>query len=630
MTTTLQAAVADRDRLHRSWEHTRARLAEDGTERLLKGEARDLSLHLADRLGDIRGALLDGSWTPGTLRKVVIRDHDGDARTLHVPSLADRLVERSVIDVLTPILDPLFSPWSFAYRRGIAVHDAIQALARLRDEGLHGVVRADVRDCFNRIGRGPLLARLAAEVDDEWLLDLVATLVARYDPTPGDPSDDHLGLAQGSPLSPLLANLFLDDFDHRLAAAGLTSVRFADDFVVVVPGRTAAKRAKTNVIQEAKAMGLDLKAEKGADTTFDQGFAFLGEDIGPVHPVAELAAVRDGQQLRKALYVTKDGAGILSRRGQLVVMDDGQELLAAPISLVSHVVMIGAVGLSSGARSTLLYEAIPATFLSRRGRWLGRLDAGGPHDASVRRKQYRAGDDPKARLELAQPFVMGKLANQRSLILRYRRRTDLPVLLGAANALRSIRRHAERCQDLNVLRGYEGEGSKVYFDALRSLFPDHAGFAGRNRRPPKDPANAALSFGYAILTGEATSALSTVGLDPVAGFLHDDRNKRPSLALDLMEELRPAIVDATVLDLFRRRALAPEHFRAEASPNAVLLTDAGRRRLLQGLEERLLTVFSHVPSGKRVTYRRAVTLQAQQIRNVLTGRSDSYEPISWR
>jgi CRISPR-associated protein Cas1 len=177
--------------------------------------------------------------------------------------------------------------------------------------------------------------------------------------------------------------------------------------------------------------------------------------------------------------------------------------------------------------------------------------------------------------------------------------------------------------------GVEGAAARVYFDVLQRLLPDDSGFTGRRRRPPKDPVNAALGYAYAVLLGEAVSAVSVVGLDPVAGFLHDDSERRPSLGLDLMEEFRPLLVDSVVVELFRRRRLRGEdHFRPEG--RGIYLNQPGRAVLLSAFEDRMLTLFHHLPSGKRVTYRRALTLQAHQIAAVLEGRSAEYEPVPWR
>lgn len=164
------------------------------------------------------------------------------------------------------------------------------------------------------------------------------------------------------------------------------------------------------------------------------------------------------------------------------------------------------------------------------------------------------------------------------------------------------------------LLGIEGIAAQSYWGAYEALLPAEIGFGGRARRPPPDVVNATLGYAYAVLLGEAVTALGIAGLDPACGLLHVDDFKRPNLGLDLMEEMRPVIVDRVVLELFRNKTLTVNSGRDDsAHKGGVLLTENGRRALLAALEDRLLTVFRHVESGYRVSYRRALQLQAVSV-----------------
>ena len=180
------------------------------------------------------------------------------------------------------------------------------------------------------------------------------------------------------------------------------------------------------------------------------------------------------------------------------------------------------------------------------------------------------------------------------------------------------------------LLGVEGIAARSYFAALRGLLPIDIGFEGRVRRPPGDVVNAALSYGYAILVGECTTALVAAGLDPAVGLLHEDRGSRPSLALDLAEEFRPLVVDTVVLLLVRSRKLTVAHGRPVEQDRGVLLTEAGRTVLIEELERRLLTRVYHPGHGHKTSYRRCIHLQAQAIAAVVAGRTESYDPMLWR
>jgi CRISPR-associated protein Cas1 len=203
-------------------------------------------------------------------------------------------------------------------------------------------------------------------------------------------------------------------------------------------------------------------------------------------------------------------------------------------------------------------------------------------------------------------------------------------VVAAAERIARSRQASLVAESLDVLRGHEGEGSAAYFGAWSALVPEWAGFAARTRRPPRDPANAVLSFGYTLLTQEAAGAVAACGLEPSFGFLHVDDHKRPSLALDLIEELRPVVVDTAVLTALRGGVLVDSHFRREVDSNAVLLTDEGRRRLLDLYELRMLQTFRHVVAGKVVTYRMGLLLQARQLAAAIRSGVPEYEPVSLR
>ncbi|MGH2771329.1 MAG: CRISPR-associated endonuclease Cas1, partial [Actinomycetota bacterium] len=329
------------------------------------------------------------------------------------------------------------------------------------------------------------------------------------------------------------------------------------------------------------------------------------------------------------LYVSVQGAGTRLRHGHLQVVKDKELLLSVPVSQLGQLVTFGSVGVSAQVREYALRNQIDVVFLSRRGQWLGRLDGPHPTNTRLRRRQYRRADDQEFRLGLARVIVAGKIANLRALLLRYQRRDAAPALVDTARGLEDLRRAALQAPTIPALMGVEGSASRDYFQAIALLLPEEAGFGGRNRRPPRDPANAALSFGYTLLLGEAVAALSVAGLDPHVGFLHAEDQGRPSLALDLVEEFRPLLVDTVVLELFRRRILTSESFRRDQE-KAVYLKDGPRRTFLAAFEERLLTRFAHVPSGTRTSYRRGVLLQARQLAGLVLGYADEYRPVSWR
>jgi CRISP-associated protein Cas1 len=377
---------------------------------------------------------------------------------------------------------------------------------------------------------------------------------------------------------------------------------------------------------------MKLQVDETEAMSFEDGFAFLGDDV-----IGDLPVPTADRQVteRRTLYVGSQGARINMSRGKLVVSRSGLDLIQVPVAHVARLVLFGAVGLSAGARSHALYQAVPVVLLSRRGRYLGRLDGSDSAGTATRRLQYAASADPAGRVAVARSVVAGKIANQRALLLRYGRGDDPSgAVLAAADRLSAFGRLAAGCDDVGRLLGMEGVAAKCYFAAFGQLLPAGHPFPGRRRRPPTDLVNAMLSLGYACLTGEAVGAVAAAGLDPGIGLLHADAD-RPSLALDLVEEFRPVVVDTVVLNCLRRNVVTASQVTLDRASGGVFLKDAARNAFLAQLEERMLTRFAYTPIPSRVTYRRALHLQARQLSVLLRAESlgdasRTYQTVQWR
>ena len=621
----LRALVTADANLYAAWERVRdnARSAGRWTDGLVRFED-----SLGDRLRELQEQLRAGAWTPAPARHVTIPKPSGSRRHLHVPPPADRVVEGAIARVLSELLDPHLSPWSFAFRPGRGVVDAIRVLAALRDDGATHVARFDLANCFGSVDHSRLRAALTAYIDDEWLLGVVDQILVRD--LPGLPRTSKMvGIAQGSPLSPLLANLLLDELDRALADADYPAVRYADDVALAASSRRDAEEGLDRAIELAADLGFEVRAAKTAVTSFIEVVEFLGERIGPDAPASEDGG--DGPPpAKRTLYLTTRTSHVQLRRGQVRALTrDGTEVLSVPVSAVERIVVMGPASIAAGLRSHALYRGVEVVFLSRSGSWLGRYDRGLEVDPALRRRQYALLDERATAVRIGGAMAAGKVANQRALLLRYGRRETAIDNAPTIVALETLARQVASADTPAAVMGLEGAATKHYHPALAALFPQAAGFTRRTKRPPRDPANAALSFGYALLTGEAHAACVTAGLDPQVGLLHASARRRPALALDLVEEFRPLLIDSLVLTLFRRHRLRHEHFR-HRSDGAVLLNDAGRKVFIDAYETRLLSRFRSQRSKARVTYRDGVREQARLLADVLRGDEVTYRPVLWR
>ncbi len=585
--------------------------------------------HLDDEIGRLVADLAWGAYEPRDLIEVIIQESDRQ-RALQVPPVRDRVVERAVLEVLTPVVDPELGPASYAYRPGLGVLDAVQAVVALREEGLGWVARADVDECFPTTPV-PLARRLlGALVDDEELLAVVDVLLRRQCQDRRGRRRAVRGLAQGSAISPLLANLVLAGVDGRVLEVGFPLVRYADDMAVGAASREEAWEAVRAVSHAVEEVGMALGADNTAVMSFEEGFSFLGEDFGPRYPPSTPEA-RVVEPERKVLYAGLQGGRIRTAEGRVVVESkDDAEVLDLPSTQVGRIVCFGAVGVSAGVRSWAMSSGVDVVFASRRGGYLGSMVSGESAARADRiRRQVQIEGTPQG-LAIAARVIEAKVRKQVVVLQRFGRRSNAGETAEAITQMRHALAMVPEATTREELMGLEGAAAAAYFPAFGALLPADLAFVTRSRRPPMDVANAALSFLYTILLGECTTALVSAGLEPAIGVLHSDHESRPSLALDLMEEFRPLIVDQVVMTCARQGALKASHGRVEQGRAGVLLTQAGREAVLDAYERRMLTQTRGALPDFAGTLRRHLYRQAQRLQGAIVDPGREWTGLTWR
>ena len=318
-----------------------------------------------------------------------------------------------------------------------------------------------------------------------------------------------------------------------------------------------------------------------------------------------------------------------------------------PLIKIDEVVVLGEVTLTTSAMHLLLERDIEITFLGHYGQFKGRLSPPFSKNAILRMAQYRAHQDMPTRCELARRFVIGKLSNQRQRLQRYQRHQSdaemkqvIEQIGTLLHQLTTLRLDSTRASHkltggdnpvagtpLETILGMEGAGSAAYFRCFGKLLndPRQWPFSGRVKRPPTDPVNSLLSFGYSLLTSKVASAVQLVGFDHFVGYLHSSFYGRPALALDLIEEFRPVIADSVVLTLLNNHMLTPKDFVIELG--AYRLKDERRKVFFTKLEERLDEEVNHPIFGYKTTYRRCLELQGRLLAKFVTGEIDHYPPF---
>ena len=372
--------------------------------------------------------------------------------------------------------------------------------------------------------------------------------------------------------------------------------------------------------------------------------------VGDEQEVRRLMPARDDAL---PLYIQEQGATLGKSGDQLTVKTRDKPVRQVRLLDVSQVCVLGNVQITAQALRELSTAGIPVCHFSYGG-WFHAMTVGMTHkNVELRIAQYAVAADPGRALAMARQFVLGKIKNCRTLLRRNllaadRKAEQAEDLMSAIpaeepqasagqsdgrevlNELALLLRRAEEARDAASLLGFEGMAAKAYFAAFARLLKggDDFNIEGRNRRPPRDPVNALLSFLYAILAKELTLAVQTAGFDPMLGFYHRPRYGRPSLALDLTEEFRPLVADSTVLTLVNTGEVTPASFVRRAG--GVALTDAGRRAVLAAFERRMDTLVTHPLFGYRISYRRVLEVQARLLSRVLLGEIAEYPSFCTR
>ncbi|MDO5297075.1 MAG: type I-C CRISPR-associated endonuclease Cas1c [bacterium] len=342
------------------------------------------------------------------------------------------------------------------------------------------------------------------------------------------------------------------------------------------------------------------------------------------------------RKLLNSLFVTTESAYALLENDN-IVLKNGDELIGSyPLHILEEIYLFSYAGASPALIGRCADMGINLVFLKPNGKFLARISGTNRGNVLLRRQQYRWADDEEASCRVARNFIFGKLSNARHVLNRCRRdhadRVNVLDFQNTAEKLAELQKQVLSATNLDALRGFEGAGATLYFGLFSQMILDKSKsfvFLDRNRRPPLDRVNAMLSFTYALLASSCASALEMVGLDSYVGFLHRDRPGRTSLALDLMEELRPCMADRFVLTLINNRIIGVKDFY-EQENGAVWLDEKGRKKLLKIWQEQKRNIIEHSFTKEKIAWGLIPYVQALLLARYLRGDLDGYPPFIWR
>jgi CRISPR-associated protein Cas1 len=550
-------------------------------------------------------------------------------RTLMVPAVRDRVLQTAVGRQLGHAFEDEFLECSFAYRPKRSVNSAIARIRFLHNHGYSYVAEADIENFFDRIDHSLLRQRLAAAVKDRALLELIEQWI------PGPVWD-------GSPISPLLANLFLTDFDLALEQAGLKLIRYADDFLILSADSKHATAAITIARDHLEELHLQLKDEKTSVGSFEEGFRFLGaffqggdvwipwdkhvrnrRVLSVPHPMpaglvrryleppahtamARAFSAASLDHLNPApssapededmayLYLVEQGSVLRKMGNRLVVEKDGTILLDTPYHKLDAVLIFGNVQVTTQAIGELLECGVRMNLLSRHGELRGSLDPALGKNIPLRIAQFELHRDAERSLAMARTLVDAKIANSSRVLETFGSHDETrdPATAMALAELDKARQSAAAATSLEALNGVEGAAARLYFDVLMRRNKSSFAWPGRVKHPATDPINSLLSFVYTLVANELAGLAEALGLDSYLGSLHQLDYGRRSLALDLVELFRAPLADRLVLTMCNRNQFSEADFET-VEGGALHLRPESSRRFFAEYERWML----HAPLG---------------------------------
>lgn len=342
------------------------------------------------------------------------------------------------------------------------------------------------------------------------------------------------------------------------------------------------------------------------------------------------------RKLLNTVYVTSPDSYLSLDGENLVILKGEIEVARVPLHNLEGIITFGYTGASPALMGACAKRNISLSFMTQSGKFLSRVVGEVRGNVTLRKTQYRLSDSNEESTKIARNFIFGKIFNGRWVIERatrdYSERLDTEKLKKVSHGLANALTMVLNCEDLEQLRGFEGEAATQYFNVFDDLIlqqKDDFFFHGRNKRPPLDNVNAMLSFVYTLLAHDVAAALETVGLDAYVGFLHRDRPGRISLALDLMEELRCVYADRFVISLINKRVVNVSGFH-QKEDGAVKMDDDTRKTILQAWQSRKKEQITHPFLQEKMEWGLVPYAQAMLLARFIRGDLDEYPPFLWK
>jgi CRISPR-associated protein Cas1 len=597
-------------------------------------------------LTEIRAELLGGIYKTGPFRQISIPKKKPGYRVLTVPTIRDRVVHTSITNALTPIFEPLFEDGSFAYRPGRGVVDAVKMIEKWRDAGYSVVIEADIVSYFDNIDQSILISKIEGVIKSHngsaAVLSLIETILADQAKALGAPKR---GIAQGSPLSPLLANLYLDALDEEIEKQGVKIVRFADDFVILCKSKKKAEKALDHCVKVLDQHCLKLHNDGTKIVNFDKGFDFIGylfvrtlalrdttgqvdEKLKPPKPVKSIVTDEGVIEIetkgstfdpgRRVLYILDDNHALETRnRSFSIIRRDEVELIAIPYHRVGRIEIGPNVDFSRKALELAWKADIEVICLDHFGQSKGLITSTSTKKANLQFKQAESILNNEFRMHITSKLVNSRIKNQRTQLFRLNRTRDNIEVKVVLKRMKASYRKIDIQNSVNELRGVEGSATALYWPALSLMLNvNQQNGVFRRTRPARDPFNAVINYCTAILERDIRASIQSTGLHTGFAFLHSSRDRHDGLVYDLMEPFRASLTEGLAVYLFNSKRVKSDMFSKRLDGTINISPDA-RKAVVSGYESMVAKRVNKPDKKEKLTWRAIMIYQARTLANAI-------------
>ncbi|MBR0173031.1 MAG: CRISPR-associated endonuclease Cas1 [Lachnospiraceae bacterium] len=547
----------------------------------------------------IREELLSGSYKPGLISRREIVAGNGKRRRVVMINAVDRLLQRMLYQVLEPVVDSVLSEHCYAFRTGRGTLDAAKKAASCMESGKTWVAEIDIKSFFDSIPIDVLLDKLKVLVTDEIVMRLIRSLLTATTDDYGEVSRVEHGLLQGAALSPVFANLYLNAFDQALSDEGLSFYRYGDDINIYCETYEEAIRVRRLAEEKLNEEGLTVHPGKGGvflgKTRQCLGFEF-SEKAGKIYISRSVKQKRDVYHHWQKSAVRKAGkryhlvsGGVLSRKDFTLLFEneDGKRFL--PVEAIEQLNIYSDVTFTSGFFEYANRMGLRISLVDKSGEPVGSFvpfAARGSYETEA--AQLLLLKNEPDRLKLAKRYQNANIFNLRAVLRYYDRRGDDSEIAETIAFMTELLKKVNEAKQADVLMIYEAQARQRYYRCFNRIMSDSDfTFVSRNRRPPKDPLNAMISFGNTLLYHLTANEIRMTSLDIRFGILHNSRKRTESLNLDVADLFKPVIVDRTIFTLVNRKIISPFADFREVENGGIYLSEKGRRKFIREYENKL-------------------------------------------